>query len=506
MDFTSCERARGPSRGRSNKRKNFDCHLGGRPFTFELLWRDEDERTRWRARRGLKGLAWEWRQRLGGMEGSSACEVIFISVNHSITLMGECHEASRRLGVETPRGDVAICPHVFPGKVWLIVMIFLRVLTLLFAGYPLYQDEQERFVCNTIQPGCANVCYDLYSPISLFRFWLVQLLTLCLPYIIFVVYIIHEVSNDLCVHLNPPGHVKASLLFQIQPDSFRKEPGSKMATARGSDRCFSGAYILHLIFRTLLEGGFGAAHYYFFGFYIPRRFLCQHPPCTTQVDCYISRPTEKTVMLNFMLGMAILSLFLNVLDFISSIKRSVTEKGRKKMVVEKNYGEEQCSSSTGVASRPTDPNAPLTQDLDVEVPQAGSFRKRRNSKGSCGGPDPSSLDRSSSFPHSLGPQGCNTNGNNGYSVPQEDVPENNGSDVALCPPDSMGTPRSIRVSKRGRLKPPPPPRRDLGSCPRGPAGSAGDISAICNKRVGQFTLLEQLQTNDDRQDKRSEWV
>lgn len=59
----------------------------------------EDERTRWRARCGLKGLAWEWRQRLGGMEGSSAYEVIFISVNHSITLMGECHEASCRLGV-----------------------------------------------------------------------------------------------------------------------------------------------------------------------------------------------------------------------------------------------------------------------------------------------------------------------------------------------------------------------------------------------------------------------
>eukprot|EP00066_Takifugu_rubripes_P004493 XP_003967898.1 PREDICTED: gap junction delta-4 protein [Takifugu rubripes] len=413
------------------------------------------------------------------MEGSNACEVIFISVNHSITLMG---------------------------KVWLIVMIFLRVLTLLFAGYPLYQDEQERFVCNTIQPGCANVCYDLYSPISLFRFWLVQLLTLCLPYIIFVVYIIHEVSNDLCVHPNPPGHVKTSQLFQIQQDSFRKAPGSKMATARRSDRCFSGAYVLHLMFRTLLEGGFGAAHYYLFGFYIPRRFLCQHPPCTTQVDCYISRPTEKTVMLNFMLGMAILSLFLNVLDFISSIKRSVTKKGRKKMAVEKNYEEEQCSSSTGVAFRSTDPNAPLTQDLDVEVPQAGSFRKRRNSKGSCGGPDPSSLDRSSSFPRSLGPQGCNTNGNNGYSVPQEDVLENNGSDVALCPPDSMGTPRSIRVSKRGRLKPPPPPRRDLGSCPRGPAGSTGDISAICTKKVGQFTMLEQLQTNDDGQDKRSEWV
>lgn len=55
----------------------------------------EDERTRWRARCGLKSLAWEW-IRLGGMEGPSAYEVIFISVDHSITLMGECHEVSCR--------------------------------------------------------------------------------------------------------------------------------------------------------------------------------------------------------------------------------------------------------------------------------------------------------------------------------------------------------------------------------------------------------------------------
>lgn len=390
-------------------------------------------------------------------------------------------------------------------------MIFLRILTLLFAGYPLYQDEQDRFVCNTIQPGCANVCYDLYSPVSLFRFWLVQLITLCLPYIVFVVYIIHKVSNDLCEHLNSSGRVRASLLFQIQQESFRKAPGDKMAPERGSARCFTGAYILHLMFRTLLEAGFGAAHYYLFGFSIPRRFLCQHPPCTTQVDCYVSRPTEKTVMLSFMLGVAVLSLFLNVLDFISAIKRSVTKKGKKKLMVEKIYEEEQCFLSTGAAASPTHPNSSLVKrNLEVEAAQAGSFRKRHNSKGSCGGvafpvgQDPPSLDRSSSFPRSPGPQGCNTNGNNGYSLPQEDVPENNGSDVALCPPEPIGTPRSIRVSKRGRLKPPPPPRRDLGSSP------SGDISAICTRRVGQFTLVElsnsELRTSEDGQDKRSEWV
>ncbi|XP_041817871.1 gap junction delta-4 protein [Chelmon rostratus] len=418
------------------------------------------------------------------MAGSSASEIIFISVNHSITLMG---------------------------KVWLIVMIFLRVLILLFAGYPLYQDEQERFVCNTIQPGCANVCYDLFSPISLFRFWLVQLITLCLPYIIFIIYVVHKVSNDLAVDLNFSGHVKAS---------FSKLSVNKRVAERVWTHCFTGAYILHLMFRTLLEAGFGAAHYYLFGFYIPRRFLCLHPPCTTQVDCYISRPTEKTVMLNFMLGVAALSLFLNVLDFICAIKRSVMQKSKRKVMVEKIYEEEQCFLSASGASRATDPNAPLAQqDLEVEAGKPGSFRKRRSSKGSCGGgmlalgQDPPCLERSS-LPCSPVPPGCNTNGNNGYSVSQEEAPERNGSEVALCPPEPMGTPRSIRVSKRSRIKPPPPPRRDLGSPPGGSVGPIGEVStttAICTRRVGQCTLVElgrnaEQQVNDDGQEKRAEWV
>lgn len=386
-------------------------------------------------------------------------------------------------------------------------MIFLRILILLFAGYPLYQDEQERFVCNTIQPGCVNVCYDLFSPVSLFRFWLVQLIALCLPYVTFVVYVLHKVSNNLVVDLNPLGKVKTLPLYKT-----RQEPSNKVVTEYGWTRCFTGAYILHLMIRTFLEAGFGAAHYYLFGFYIPRRFLCQHPPCTTQVDCYISRPTEKTLVLNFMLGVAALSLFLNVLDFFCTIKYSVMRKSKRKATAEK-IDEEQYFPSAGGASGAAHPKRSAAQrDLEVENGKTGSFRKRLGSKGSCLGQDPPCLKRSTSLPCPAGLQGCNTNGNNGYSASQEETLESNGSEVALCPSGPiMGTPRSIRVSKRSHLKPPPPPRRDFGSTPGGSAGPTVDISAICTKKVGQYTRVElsgnaELQNSDDGQEKRAEWV
>ncbi|XP_057679800.1 gap junction delta-4 protein [Corythoichthys intestinalis] len=408
------------------------------------------------------------------MARSSPSEIIFISVNHSITLIG---------------------------KVWLVVMIFLRLLLLLLAGYPLYQDEQERFVCNTIQPGCANVCYDIFSPVSLFRFWLVQLITLSLPYIIFTIYVIHKVSNGLTVTMTSLNPGESERLYKIQQELYDNASGKQIPKVeRGSIQCFNGAYILQLMFRTLLEVGFAAAHYYMFGFYIPRRFLCQHHPCTTQVDCYISRPTEKTVMLNFMLGAAALSLFLNALDFICAIKRSVRQKSK---VRESIYEDEH-----GFLEDPDRNSSFSRRILETEASQKGSFRKRQGSRGSCK-VVAQGISQDATEPHPLLPLGRNTNGNNGYSASLEEALEKEGDELVLCP---GGTPKAICVNKR-RHKPSPPPRRDLGLHPGISARPKKDeptATGDCFRRIDQYTLVAlgsgaEL-SNDEGQEKRSEWV
>ncbi|CAL8312130.1 unnamed protein product [Merluccius merluccius] len=424
------------------------------------------------------------------MSGVSACEVIFISVSHSTTLMG---------------------------KVWLIVMVFLRVVVLLLAGYPLYRDEQERFVCNTIQPGCANVCYDLFAPVSLFRFWLVQLVALSLPYLIFLVYVVHRVSSGLAsvpAPPPPPQEAGAAFLRRGAAAAAAAEPG-----ARG--RCFAGAYLLQLVFRILLEVSFGAAHYYLFGFLVPSRFLCQQQPCTTQVDCYVSRPTEKSVMLCFMLGAGALSLALNALDVVCAVKRSVRQSGRRRRrrMAEKLYDEERYYLVGGGGGGTSDDAISLVHPEagGVGASRPGSFRKRGASKASsvCGSTAAAAaMDHCSApcAPVALtpgggggggGPHGLNTNnGNNGY-----------GSDAALCPPsEPPATPRSIRVNKRGRLKPPPPPRRDPRASSPPSLGSFGDIAkatttTVGNRRGGPCAQVELGGGHDDDgQAERSEWV
>ncbi|KAG9337440.1 hypothetical protein JZ751_028731 [Albula glossodonta] len=388
----------------------------------------------------------------------------------------------------------------------------MRVMVLLLAGYPLYQDEQERFVCNTIQPGCANICYDIFSPLSLFRFWLVQLVTLCLPYVIFVVHVIHRVSSGIAAegHSCASSRVRAGSLYKVHQEPFRKASLSKttLRAEQGRVRSFTAAYVVHLLLRILLEAGFGAAHYYLFGFYIPKRFLCHQAPCTTTVDCYVSRPTEKTVMLNFMLGVSALSFLLNFADLICTIKQSVGRRKENKMVVEKVYEEEQYYLS------PTGRSAAVELPLARDLVASAAFRKRGASKSSTDEaasvhldePGRQSTPRDGQRPPLLPPPGTgtNTNGNNMYTQVQDEGPELAGSEAALCPTDTKGTPRPIRVCKHSHLKPPPPPRRDKGPAPAPPTPE------LCGRRVGQYTLVEvtsDLQSNSsDNQEKRSEWV
>lgn len=37
-------------------------------------------------------------------------------------------------------------------------------------GDTVYSDEQSAFACNTLQPGCPNVCFNQFSPISQIRY------------------------------------------------------------------------------------------------------------------------------------------------------------------------------------------------------------------------------------------------------------------------------------------------------------------------------------------------
>ncbi|XP_048825395.1 gap junction protein delta 6 [Brienomyrus brachyistius] len=228
------------------------------------------------------------------------------------------------------------------GRLWLTVVVVFRLLVVAVAAEDVYADEREMFVCNTAQPGCPNVCYDGFAPISQPRFWVFQIVTVSTPSLCFVIYTWHSLSkrpageraeaaqetrgrmcdSDSCSvrshrHL---GHSLVDVLDSAAARGGRQSPGtlSNYAAApqdgTGQSRVLSKCYVIHVCFRATLELSFVFAQWLLFGFQVPPHYLCSMSPCSQQVDCYVSRPTEKTIFLLFMFCVSVFCIVLNFLE------------------------------------------------------------------------------------------------------------------------------------------------------------------------------------------------
>ncbi|XP_045842180.1 gap junction delta-3 protein [Meles meles] len=171
------------------------------------------------------------------------------------------------------------------GRLWLVVMLIFRILVLATVGGAVFEDEQEEFVCNTLQPGCRQTCYDRAFPVSHYRFWLFHILLLSAPPVLFVIYSVHRAGKEAGGADAGPG-----------PPPRR--------------RC----YLLSVALRLLAELAFLAGQTLLYGFRVAPHFSCAGPPCPHTVDCFVSRPTEKTVFVLFYFAVGLLSALLSVAE------------------------------------------------------------------------------------------------------------------------------------------------------------------------------------------------
>ncbi|XP_078120010.1 gap junction delta-4 protein-like [Sander vitreus] len=267
------------------------------------------------------------------MRTMGASDLLFITISHNVSFMG---------------------------KVWGMLMLVLRLLVLLLAGFTLFSDEQERFICNTIQPGCSNVCFDVFAPVSVFHLWLFHLILLCLPHVLFATYVVHKVLSYPYFGGVYCNRSRGGSPFSSREVSLHKAPLHERQREWGAPR-FYCAYFLVVILRILVEVVFGAGQFFLFGLSIPRSFLCYEAPCTSGVECYISRPTEKTLMLNLMLAVASLSVLLSLVDLVSSMKAMVRWRRQRDMLMEEMSKREQSSMFTTTTTEDSD--VPLTRRI-----------------------------------------------------------------------------------------------------------------------------------------------
>lgn len=273
------------------------------------------------------------------------------------------------------------------GKIWLTILFIFRMLVLGVAAEDVWNDEQSDFICNTDQPGCRNVCYDQAFPISLIRYWVLQVIFVSSPSLVYMGHAIYQLRA-----LEKERHCKKVALRRemeavdvelvevrrrIEKEMRQLEQGKlNKAPLRGSLLC---TYVAHIVTRSVVEVSFMMGQYILYGHHLKPLYKCEREPCPNVVDCFVSRPTEKTVFMMFMQAIACLSLFLSlleiihlgfkklkkcILDFYPHLKDDPDEfyisKSKKNSVVH------QVCVGTSVAGKTTTPTAPCGYTLLLE--------------------------------------------------------------------------------------------------------------------------------------------
>lgn len=75
-------------------------------------------------------------------------------------------------------------------------------------------------------------------------------------------------------------------------------------------------YVCQLLWRSSFEIAFLFGQYVLYGFEVLPSYVCTRSPCPHTVDCFISRPTEKTIFLLVMYVVSFLCLILTVFEII----------------------------------------------------------------------------------------------------------------------------------------------------------------------------------------------
>ncbi|OPJ74472.1 gap junction delta-3 protein [Patagioenas fasciata] len=178
------------------------------------------------------------------------------------------------------------------GRFWLVVMLLFRILVLATVGSDVFEDEQEEFVCNTQQPGCKPVCYDAAFPISHYRFLVFHVVVLSAPAALFVIFAVHQAAKP------EHGGAQGQRARRLQP-----------------------FYVGSVVARIAAELGFLLGQALLYGFRVQPLFVCRRRPCPHRVDCFVSRPTEKTVFIHFYFVVGLVSALLSLAELAHLLRK-----------------------------------------------------------------------------------------------------------------------------------------------------------------------------------------
>lgn len=206
------------------------------------------------------------------------------------------------------------------GKVWMSVLFLFRIFILAAGIDKIWGDEQANMDCNTRSPGCKNACYDRSFPMSHTRFWVLQILFVSTPTLIYLGHVLLVIRRE--------NKLRRRIEQKLGKNGMMIAP--KYSNEHGKVQLkgiLLVSYMMQLLFKILLEVVFIVGQYFLYGFILmPTKISFPDYPCPAPVDCFISRPTEKTIFIVFMLAMAVLSVILNIMEMFYLMISRLNEK------------------------------------------------------------------------------------------------------------------------------------------------------------------------------------
>ncbi|XP_025949165.2 gap junction beta-7 protein [Dromaius novaehollandiae] len=209
------------------------------------------------------------------------------------------------------------------GRIWIAIVFIFRLLVYIVAAENVWKYEHNEFECNTKQPGCENVCFDHFFPVSQTRLWALQLIIVSTPSLLVVFYVAFRETRE-------KRHNQK--LYK----SPREIDGELLCT-----------YLVSLILKTGFEIVFLVLFYKLYnGFKVPHLVKCDRSPCPNAVDCYISKPTEKMIFLYFLVATSGLCFVLSLSELSYLIFRYSIKCYVKKYIEKQQSSKSDCHKLT----------------------------------------------------------------------------------------------------------------------------------------------------------------
>jgi len=239
----------------------------------------------------------------------------------------------------------------------------------------LHSDDLREWKCDTVQPGCTQICNNHFSPISHIRFFNLQIIILTFPRLIFHLAATWEESKAIEIDRSAkkqfteekkkyddakkksPDNSETPLVELKEPEKPKDLKKKGMVQIHGPKgprgkediiwtRPIARHYVAHLFAQLFLEIMFFLLldlvqqfqHNSLSGFnwsvlYVPEEYICDTSKisvsacqATKQVTCFIPRSYDKTIFLWYHIIMSLISIILLVLDTVYTVQKHLRKK------------------------------------------------------------------------------------------------------------------------------------------------------------------------------------